>query len=330
MVGVPGPDLDDDSARLLRAVRPGGVILFRRNVDTAERLTELVAAIRRAAPETLLYSDSEGGRVDRLAGVVGNAPAASVLAGAPPRRAERVGFWIGESLRHFGFDVDLAPVVDLDHGHAGNALDGRTLGAKRAAVTARAAAFLAGLQRAGVGGCLKHFPGLGGALGDTHFETGRVERTKEELADDLVPFVALWERAGAILVSHAVYPALDAGKGPASLSAAIVTRLLRERLGFPGLVIADDLEMHALSPHGDLAARAAAALAAGCDVLPICHHLTETPRVVAALSGARLAARVREARTRRRSYRAHLAELRAARTGRRPSLETIRRRIAAL
>lgn len=330
IVGVPGPDLDDDSAQLLRAVRPGGVILFRRNVDTAERLRELVAAIRRAAPGTILYSDSEGGRVDRLAGVVGGAPSAAELAHRSSQDIEITGFWVGQSLRQFDLDVDLAPVVDLDRGIAGNALDGRCLGSSKETVTLRGKAFLAGLHRAGIGGCLKHFPGLGGARGDTHFDTGLVDLTKLDLAQDLVPFVALGERAQALLINHAVYPALDAAEKPASLSRGIATGLLREKLGYTGLLIADDLEMHALAPHGDLTARAAAALGAGCDLLPICHSLAETPRIVAGLSGAKLAGRVREARTRFAAYRGHLQALRAARGGRAPSLETVRRRIAKM
>jgi beta-N-acetylhexosaminidase len=330
IVGVPGPDLDDDSAQLLRAVRPGGVILFRRNVDSVERLRELVAAIRRAAPGAILYSDSEGGRVDRLAGVVGGAPSAAELATLSSEDIEKAGFWVGQSLRQFDLDVDLAPVVDLDRGLTGNALDGRCLGSSKETVTQRGKVFLAGLHRAGIGGCLKHFPGLGGARGDTHFTTGLVDLTKLDLAQDLVPFVALGDRAGALLVNHAVYPALDAAGLPASLSRGIATGLLREKLGYAGLLIADDLEMHALAPQGDLAARAAAALAAGCDLLPICHSLAEAPRIVTGLSGARLAPRVREARTRFAAYRTHLEALRATRGSRLPSLETVRRRIAGL
>ncbi|HEX6201021.1 MAG TPA: glycoside hydrolase family 3 N-terminal domain-containing protein, partial [Thermoanaerobaculia bacterium] len=127
IVGVAGKELAAEEEALLREVRPGGVILFTRNVEAPEQVSALVAAIRRAAPETLLYSDSEGGRIDRLASLVGGAPAGEALAQAPPEVSRRAGRVVGESLRLFGLDVSYAPVVDLDRGETGNALEGRYL-----------------------------------------------------------------------------------------------------------------------------------------------------------------------------------------------------------
>ncbi len=330
VVGVPGPELDAESAALLREVRPGGVILFKRNVESARQLEALVTAVRREAPGALLYSDSEGGRVDRLAAIVGAAPAAAALARAPAEVASRAGRWIGESLRLFGFDVDFAPVVDLDQGREANALDGRYLGETPAAVEERARAFLEGLHAAGVGGCLKHFPGLGSSIGDTHFESGLVDRPAPELEADLAPFAGLAPSARMVMVAHAVFPALDRETRPASLSGPIVTDLLRGRLGFDGVAVADDLEMRALGPWGDLADRAEAALDAGCDALPVCHSLDAAPSVVERLERGSLGPLVERARGRLEGYRRHLARLRAAAPPAPGDLETVRSQLAAL
>ena len=324
IVGVPSKELEPETEALLRELRPGGVILFRRNVESAEQLAALVAAIRRAAPGTLLYCDAEGGRVDRLAGIVGPAPAGAALARAAPELARRAGRWVGESLRLFGFDVDFAPVVDLDHGEADNALDGRYLGRSPAEVVPRARAFLEGLHEAGVGGCVKHFPGLGPSRGDTHFETGLVEQEAEALGADLEPFARLADLAGSVMVAHAVFPGLDPERRPASLSRPIASLLLRGRLGFSGVAVADDLEMQALDPWGDLAERSAAALAAGCDLLPICHTLDAVPGILERLERPELAGRLAEARERLAGYRRALRELAPAEP---PDLETVQARL---
>jgi len=325
IVGVAGKELSAREEALLREVRPGGVILFAHNVESPEQLSSLVAAIRRAAPGTLLYSDSEGGRVDRLARLVGPAPAGALLARGEPELARRAGRAVGESLRLFGFDVDFAPVVDLDRGQAGNAMDARYLGRGPEEVVARARAFLEGLHAAGAGGCLKHFPGLGPSRGDTHFETGLVEAEAAELEADLEPFARLGELAGSVMVAHAVYPALDPERRPASLSPPIARDLLRERLGFAGVAVSDDLEMHALDPWGDLPERAAAALAAGCDLLPVCHTLEAAPEIVQRLGRPELQERVHEARHRLASYRHHLETLGPTAP---PPLHTVRARLA--
>jgi beta-N-acetylhexosaminidase len=325
VLGVSGAVLAPAEIEILRRVRPGGVILFRRNVEAPEQLTDLVTAIREASPGVLLAVDSEGGRVDRLASLVGPAPSGEALAQAPPEVAREAGRAVGESLRLFGFDVDFAPVVDLDRGEAGNALDRRYLGCRPEEVVARAAAFLGGLHEAGVGGCLKHFPGLGPSRGDTHFEAGLVELNAEELEEDLEPFERLGTLAGMVMVAHAVYPALDPERRPATLAPSIAQDLLRGRLGFRGVAVADDLEMHALDPWGDLPERCERALSAGCDLLPVCHCLEAAPAIVDHLSRPELAQRVAQARTRLAAYRRHLGDLPRREA---PDLATVRDRIA--
>lgn len=329
VVGLPGPELDEASRRLLEAVRPGGVILFARNLRSAPQLRELVATLRRSLPESLLYLDAEGGRVDRLAGLLGPAPAGAALAAGEPRLARRAGRWVGHSLAHFGFDVDLAPVVDLDRGRRDNALDGRYLGSTPRRVTARARGFLRGLHGAGIGGCVKHFPGLGGAGEDTHHRGSEVLLPAPELELDLLPFAATAPEAGAVMVGHASYPALDSQRRPATLSPPIVEDLLRRRLGFTGLALSDDLEMRALEPWGDLPERAEAAFSAGCDLLFLCHTLAAAPEIAERLARPALEDRRREALAGLDAYRRHLAALRRGRR-RRYGEATLRHRLARL
>jgi len=331
MVGFEGAALTAEERRILRRVEPGGIILFQRNIETPEQLHALMADLRACSPQALFYVDSEGGRVDRLRGIVGGAPAGQALALAPPRAAKQAGRWVGSALRHFGFDVDLAPVVDLDRGLTDNALDGRYLGGDPRSVVARGRQFLRGLRAAGVGGCLKHFPGLGAARMDTHRDGAPIALSGAELELDLAPFAALGREAGMVMASHASYPALDPSGRPATLSPAIATELLRRRLKFGGVLISDDLEMGALSVWGDLPQRTAEAFVAGCDVLPICRQLAAVPEVAAALARPRLRVRREEAATRLdRWRRQRRADLRQAAGRRAPNLQQIRRGLAQL
>ena len=246
--GVPGPDLDKTSAALLEQYQPGGVVLLGWNFKTLEQLAELTTAIRRILPEVVLCIDAEGGRVDRMRDVVGPAPAASLLGRRPVSLAYQAGHWIAQAMRLFDFDLDFAPVVDLDRGATDNALDGRYFGATPEQVIPRARAFLRGLHAGGAGGCLKHFPGLGGAGQDTHHQGSVVYLPADELRADLAPFATLAGHAGAVMIGHAAYPAYDSSMRPATMSPEILGGLLRGRLGFTGLSISDDLDMKAWPP----------------------------------------------------------------------------------
>lgn len=328
IVGIPGLELDAESRRILQRTRPGGVILFARNVGEAAALRELVHEVRRAVPRTLLYVDAEGGRVDRFRSLLGPGVSGRALAAAPPQLAERAGRWMGYGLRLFDCDVDLAPVVDLDVGEVGNALDERYLGADSRAVTARARAFLRGLHAAGVGGCIKHYPGLGAARADTHDTGAVVALDRAALAAALEPFRRLGRLAGAMMASHAGYPALDPSAKPAGLSPAIAATLLRRELRFRGVLFSDDLDMHALDEHGTLPQRAAAALAAGCDGLFVCQSLAAVPEIAERLARPALAQRRHEALERLDRYRRRIRASRRQTRGYR--LETVRDRLAAV
>jgi beta-N-acetylhexosaminidase len=315
-------------ADILRRLRPGGVILFGRNVDSEEQLLGLTAAIRREVPSTLICVDAEGGRVDRLRAVVGAAPSAGWLSEEPTRKSEQAGRWIGQSLRAFDADVDFAPVVDLDHGASDNALDGRYLGRVPRSVAARGRAFLRGLESAGITGCLKHFPGLGAARNDTHHLPASVSLDRQALDRDLEPFIDLLGKSGAVMVAHAAYPALDPTSTPATLSSRIATDLLRREFCFEGIAVSDDLEMKALDPWGDLAERTLRALEAGCDALPICSRLRDAETVAHHLQRHADPKRLRVAKLRWKAWSARLTASRDS--ARRYRLDTVRRRLAAL
>lgn len=329
ILGIPGPVLDPVSRGVLEQVQPAGVILFRRNVVDAPQLRRLVADLRDIDPEVVLMADAEGGRVDRLAPAVGPSPGAAVVAAAGEGMARRAGWWIGRSLAAFDLDLDLAPVTDLDRGEQDNALRGRCWGTDPDDVTVLAAAFLEGLAQAGVAGCVKHFPGLGAAREDTHHHSAAIELDQHQLASHLEPFRRLGDGAGAVMISHAIYPSLDSDQRPASVSRAVATTWLRGRLGFRGVAISDDLEMHALAPIGDLPARALAAIGAGCDLAAVCADLASAPAVAAAIETAP-AAVLEVSHQRLRPWRDQLAKQRQRREYRAGEITLVRRGLARL
>jgi len=303
-VGLSGPRLEPAERDALEAFPPWGVILFRRNLESLEALARLVGELRGLGIAHLLV-DQEGGPVDRLRDLV--APGPSLRAAARAGTARRAGAVAGAMLARLGFDVDLAPVVDRGVADAGALVLGeRCASAEPEEIVTAAGEFLEGLQSQGVGGCLKHFPGLGRASLDTHVSLPVLSAGGNEEALDLEPFARLMDRARAVMVSHA------AGRDgvPASLSTAVATRLLRGRLGFRGAAFSDDLEMGALDAFGDLPERSARASAAGCDLLLVCRRIEEYPDCVRAVEAGVRPARRQEAAERLDAYENHLQLLR--------------------
>lgn len=305
-VGFPGTELDRETREVLLRLRPGGIILFDRNLDDVEQLTHLIRDLREMLPQALFTVDAEGGKVDRLKKVLGPSVAGEALARHSASLAYESGRWLGHGLALFGIDLDLAPTVDLDRGEKHNALDGRYLGRTPEEVTERARAFLHGLASAGVGGCLKHFPGLGGASEDTHLDHAPVYLPRSELVTDLQPFIELGREAGAVMVSHASYPAYDHEPRPATLSGPILQGLLRDEVGFDGLAMSDDLEMKAFEKLGDAQDLAEAAFVLGCDVLLVCHHPELALEMAEGLAERAPEARQQEAAERLERYRTRL------------------------
>lgn len=323
-VGLEGPSLSRREGEILAAAPPWGVILFRRNLDSIGALERLVAELSGLGVRHLLV-DQEGGPVDRLRDLVAPAPSLRRLAQNGTARA--AGLATGAMLARLGFDVDLAPVVDRAVEGAGSLVLGeRCASDDPREIVAAAGDFLDGLHARGVGGCLKHFPGLGRATLDTHAALPVVHRDAVEEVRDLEPFRALMDRAGAVMVSHAAGP----GGTPATLSPEIATRWLRGGLRFDGAAFSDDLEMGALSGFGELPERCARASFAGCDLLLVCRRIEQYPACVDAVESNVPRARREEAGARLARYAVRLEELRRAAGPPRASLAEIRAELAAL
>lgn len=269
-VGLSGLELTDEERRLLDELRPAGVILFARNVDSLGRLAALCRELDERLGRPLLLIDQEGGRVDRLKGLVGRSPPARLLAAAGEGAVREQASLMARAVRVAGLNFNCTPVVDLDEGHEGNGIGDRSFGGDPDRVAELAAAVLAAHDEQRVATSLKHFPGLGRTRADTHALRPQLDLDEQELLErELRPFRALAGRASSVMVCHAAFPRLAEGPVPASLSRGLVTGLLRERLGYRGLVVTDDLEMGAVTdrPPGE---RAVAALEAGCDLLLFC------------------------------------------------------------
>jgi beta-N-acetylhexosaminidase len=260
--------------QLRRRVRRGligGVILFP-PLDTAtSALRTEVRALRGAAsatgaPAPLVAIDQEGGEVKRLpAAPPGRSPAELGAAGPPAARA--AGRATGRGLARLGIDVDLAPVLDVPVSDAAF-IGSRAFATEADRVRATGVAFGEGLEQAGVAATAKHFPGLGRATANTDLAASTVAATRAQLDDDLVPFrAAVAAGIDLVMVSNATYPAYDAAR-PASLSPALVAGLLRDRLGYRGVVISDDLGAGAIAGAGiDEGTAAVRAARAGADLL---------------------------------------------------------------
>jgi beta-N-acetylhexosaminidase len=300
IVGIAGTALTGEEAATFRRHPPAGVILFARNIADPDRLRSLMAALRQVLPaEAVLMVDQEGGRVARLtpphwrahpaAAAHGALFAANPAAGL--RAAWATGALIGLDCAGAGFTVVTAPVLDLRLPGAHAVIGDRAFAADPHAVAALGRAMADGLLAAGVQPVGKHVPGHGRAQADSHLELPVVAGAA--LAADWEPFAANADLPW-MMTAHVLYPALDA-EAPATLSRRILGRLVRERIGFAGVLVSDDLAMRALT--GTPAERALGSLAAGCDVALYCSgEAAATAEVLArcpalsAAAAARLAA----------------------------------------
>jgi beta-N-acetylhexosaminidase len=272
--GVAGRALSAPERRLLEDLRPGGVVLFKRNVSGWDQLSELVEELRNLACQPYVAVDLEGGAVNRLEEVVGRLPAASEAAAAGAAAVAALGHAAGAACAGLGIGVDLAPVVDLARPDGWLNGERRCFGAGAEAVGSNAGVFLEALETHGVAGCLKHYPGLGSGTVDSHHELPLLH---DGVVEEERVFARLARPDRAVMVAHAVAPSLGEARLPASLARGIAGR---PRLWSCGPVLADDLEMGALAGFGSLPERAAAALQAGCDQVLVCNALDARRAVV--------------------------------------------------
>jgi beta-N-acetylhexosaminidase len=278
VVGLSGTELTGLESAWLRLVRPGGVILFKRNIIDAPQTRALLdQATGFSASHAVRCVDVEGGTVNRLRDALAPLPSAQavgavVKASGKTAFAREHGELIARAIRAFGFNTTLAPVVDLALPESTEVLGSRPPGSTASDVIDYARSFLEGLAANGVAGCGKHFPGLGGAGGDTHFVTPEIPRTSEQIwNEDLVPYRELHREMPMIMMNHAAYPQTQSKNHPASASAFWITSVLRKKIGYRGVILSDDLEMGGILKFMPVDEAAVEAVRAGSDLLEICH-----------------------------------------------------------
>ncbi len=274
MLGFDGVELPVELRSLARDFDLGGVVLFARNVESVEQVAALSAAAARLAsdPPAWVGVDQEGGRVARLKRPFTEWPAASALGrGGGEDLAARFGSALARELRAVGVTLDFAPVLDVLTNPSNTVIGDRAIAADPGEVARLGSAIIRALQDEGVAACGKHFPGHGDTTTDSHHELPVLDHGPERLKEvELVPFEAAL-RAGvmSIMVAHVLVPALDQ-LNPASLSPAIVTGLLRQSLGFGGVVFTDDIGMRACADSYSPEQAIVAAVNAGCDGVLLC------------------------------------------------------------
>jgi len=310
LTGLPGKELDAETGALFRRVQPGGFILFGRNIESAGQLRKLIEDLRDlSVVEPIITIDQEGGRVSRLRLIGHEPPNAQQLREKDDLDLIRWhGNITGRLLRLFGFNLDLCPVLDISFDDdADNSLRGRCYGKTVDQVVRNANAFNEAMREQGIASCGKHFPGYSAATIDAHHELPKIDRTREELdGEELAVFRAFTGSGGSLrqlpdhlsvrdharteaievnrpylsenavdslMICHAWYPCFEPQKTPASLSRRVITDLLREELGFDGLIMTDDLDMGAILNEYSLEETIRLAIAAGNDLAMICHRV---------------------------------------------------------
>ncbi|MDR2260593.1 MAG: beta-N-acetylhexosaminidase [Azoarcus sp.] len=283
MIDVAGLELDDRERERLRDPRVGGVILFARNYADSEQLCALAAEIHALrSPPLVIAVDHEGGRVQRFRGDgFTRLPAMRALGALWERdhvaamdAAHAAGYTLAAELAAHGVDLSFAPVLDLDHGRS-RAIGSRAFHRDAAVVAALAQALAAGMAEAGMGAVGKHFPGHGHVEADSHHDVPVDERAFDAIwEDDLAPYRhRLLRQLAGVMPAHVVYAYAEPGEpSPAGFSRFWLREILRERLGFKGVIFSDDLNMAGARVAGDIVARAAAAVNAGCDMLLVCNR----------------------------------------------------------
>jgi beta-N-acetylhexosaminidase len=260
---------------LLKRIQPAGVILFARNIKSAQQTWHLLRDCQKCMGAPLFTCvDMEGGVVDRFCDVLGPTPSAAGVFSSAERGLFRMhGQIIGENCRALGFNVNFAPVLDLAFEASRSVMISRAVSANPRETVAYARSFLAGLRQSGVIGCGKHFPGLGEGMLDSHHQLPVIEKPLKKLwAEDLLPYRMLSARLPMVMVSHAAYPAVTKARTPASLSKVWIADILRKRIGYRNLIVSDDLEMGAIASAFPVGEAAVEHIRAGGDLCLICHR----------------------------------------------------------
>lgn len=273
--GFDGTELSSGLRTTLKTLKPGGIILFARNIESPRQTHALLKAAQKETEIPLFRCvDMEGGTVDRLKDVIAPAPSVQevVQAGHKPYYREH-GQLIGSEVRALGFNVDFAPVLDLRFPASLDVLGSRTVSQDAKAAVRYAKEFLRGLKDVAVAGCGKHFPGLGEGNLDSHKALPVVRKSWKALWDeDLLPYRELSRQLPFIMVAHCAYPEVTGEAVPASISRKWIVDVLRKKICYKGLVVSDDLEMGGVLKVASIEEAAVRTVQAGADMYLVCHN----------------------------------------------------------
>ena len=315
IIGFDGTEMSPGLASLLGKIQPAGVILFARNIESAEQTQTILRECRRQVATPLFTCvDLEGGTVDRFRRVLGAAPSpAEVFATGNRALFRKHGRVIGENCRALGFNVNFAPVLDLVREASRSVLSSRAVSDDPKQVVTYAREFLRGLSDAGVLGCGKHFPGLGDGKLDSHHELPVIKKPLMKLwIEDVFPYRTLHHQLPFVMVSHAAYPEVTRDQTPASLSKKWITGILRNRIRYNGFIVSDDMEMGAVLEFAPIEQTVVQHIRAGGDLALICHREELIARAYEALIreaerdrkfASRVAEAVKRGQTLRRKFR---------------------------
>ncbi len=278
IAGIEGSVLTARERELFTRLQPAGYILFTRNIvdyELTRELTDELRALTTGPDAPVIAIDQEGGRVVRTADIFVKLPSAAELAATGSSHLITQAAWYNAQCLHtLGVNTNFAPVLDIGSAHA-NALPSRCWGGDSQAVTTHAGVWNRAHVRAGIATCGKHFPGMGAAECDPHFDLPVLHGTRDSfLQDATIPFHALMPELPSMMIAHLLIPEIDS-ELPTSLSPALVQGFLRDQLGYEGVVFTDDLCMGAIAKRYSPAESAALALLAGCDLPLICHDACE-------------------------------------------------------
>lgn len=273
---VAGLSLTDEDRLVLEHPFIGGVILFSRNYQSPEQVTQLIREIRAIRADLLIAVDQEGGRVQRFKSALTRLPPMATLGRlydhnpqAALSYATDLAWLMASEMLSLGVDISFAPVLDLAYG-VSTVIGDRAFHDNPTTVVELAGAYIKGMKLAGMAATGKHFPGHGAVAADSHIELPVDTRELDDIRKkDLQPFVLLADQLAAIMPAHIVYERVDAN--PAGFSEVWLQSVLRQELGFKGLIFSDDLSMKGATIAGDYSARAGQALRAGCDMILLCN-----------------------------------------------------------
>jgi beta-N-acetylhexosaminidase len=335
-VGFDGLEMSPRLFDLLTRLQPAGVILFARNIASAQQTHKLLKDCQSCVREPLFTCvDMEGGRVDRFRKITGPAPsAAEVFASGSLQFYRKHGEIIGKACRAMGFNVDFAPVLDLALEASRSVMSSRSVSDNPKEVIKYAREFLDGLAAAGVIGSGKHFPGLGEGNLDSHHDLPVIEKSLKRLwEEDLVPYRTLRRELPMVLVSHANFPMVTHDKLPASLTRKWITGVLRDKMRYQGLIVSDDLEMGGILETAAIDDAAVGFIRAGGDLCLICHQQEFVEQAFETMrrtfeSDARFRSRVQESTGRIAAFkRKHLKLLRMPASPSQEKVERISRQL---